>query len=231
MIPRSPPAATDRRGLGITAAVAVAVLAFLVAAFPLLQDRLTGAGATVDGPDRLRDQLVIAALLTLPAVIAAIGAVRRSRHLLIASGSLCFLEAFISMSGVTLVLLIPGFLLLSLGFAEAGQASGRARLRARLAAGLVVMLVVATWFAVLGSTETGCLVARTGADGSVVYETVPVADSMTLGPNDVAGGCGAVYAVRGLALAAVLAVGAIAVALSIPAGTSVTGSEPLPRPS
>ena len=146
----------------------------------------------------------------LPAAIAVIATFRRSRPLFVAAGSLCFAQSFISFGLVTLPFLVPASLLLSL----AGRMDpGRSPRRGVVGGLAVIGLGVGAWFSWFALTETVCWVARAAADGSLVYSQIPVSNEGTLGLGDVASGCdGGVPSVEGLALAAILAIGAIAIA-------------------
>jgi hypothetical protein len=76
-----------------------------------------------------------------------------------------------------------------------------------------IALGISSWFALLALTETVCWIARVGADGAYVYTRIPVSDTLTVGVGEVASGCaGGVTTIQGVALATILAVGAIAVA-------------------
>jgi hypothetical protein len=146
----------------------------------------------------------------VPAVVAAIGAWRRSGPLLIAAGVLCLAQACIAFSGVTLPFVVPAILLLSVGSRVTAVPHPR---RAALGAVVVVALGIGTWFALLGTTEEVCWVARAGPSGELVYSQIPVTDSFTMGVDDLASGCdGGTMTTRGIALAAILAIGSIAVA-------------------
>jgi hypothetical protein len=169
------------------------------------------AGADDLGPpEALPRPVWLAVLLMVPAAIAVIGAWRSSRPLLIAAGTLCVAQSLLAYSLVTIPFIVPAVMLLSLAGASGGVSVPR---RAVLGAVSVVALGVGAWVAVFALTETVCWVARVGADGASVYSRIPVSDSLTVGVGDVASGCdGGVASIDGLALAAILAIGAIAVA-------------------
>jgi hypothetical protein len=194
----------DPRTLGLGVAVVIAAYAGLLG--------LVAANGRTDevGPSSIASSLMLVALLSLPAAIAAIGAVRRSQALLTAAGVLCLVQSVIAFSGATIPFAIPGIALLTLA-----SRTGRGPLPGRAGVGAigVIALAVASWFALLGLTETVCWVARAGADGALVYTRVPVADTMTLQVGDAADGCdGGAATAQGIALAAMLAVGAVVVA-------------------
>ncbi len=195
----------DPRRLGLGAAAIVAGYACVVGLIS------AAAGANDPGPPEVVPRpVVLALLLMLPAAVAAIGAWRRSGPLLLAAGVLCLAQAFIAFSGVTLPFVVPAILLLALGGRTTAVPHPR---RAALGALVVVALGVGSWFALLGTTEEVCWVARNGPNGELVYSQVPVTDSFTMGIDDVAAGCdGGTMTTRGIALAAILAIGAIAVA-------------------
>jgi hypothetical protein len=156
----------------------------------------------------------------VPAVIAFVGAIRRSGPILIAAGVSCLLQAFVAFSGVTIPFVVPALLLLALG----AEQQHRVRKRALVAGVLVIFLGLGAWFATLGMTETTCWVARTTPDGSVVYEALPIPADAEFGPNgghvelelaatDLGQGCAdGQLTVQGAGVAAVLGIGAIAFA-------------------
>jgi hypothetical protein len=76
-------------------------------------------------------------------------------------------------------------------------------------------------------TETICWLARTGADGAVVYTRIPVTDTFTLDSGDLASGCdGGDLTVQGVGLAAVLGIGAVAIAALASTGSSTSETAP-----
>jgi len=157
------------------------------------------AGSGDPGPPTLARPISLAVLLMLPAAIAVIATIRRSRPLFVAAGTLCLAQSFIAYSLVTIPFVVPAVLLLGLG--------------------------IGAWISLLALTETVCWVARAGADGALIYSGIPVSNEGTLGPGDVASGCdGGVTTVEGLALAAILAIGAIAIAEFSSRRTQVVGS-------
>ena len=204
--------ARDPRRLGLGAAAIIAGYALVVAAI--------SAAVTADEfgpPQAVPRPLLLAALLMLPAAVAAIGAIRRSRPMLLAAGALCLAQSFIAFSGVTIPFVVPAFLLLAIGI----QGSGLEHPRLGLVGGLfVVGLGIAAWVSLFALTETTCWIARTGADGSVIHAEVPATEmttgntsSVTLGPGELAAGCdGATLTVQGAGLAAVFGIGTLALA-------------------
>ena len=149
-------------------------------------------------------------LFLLPAFVAAIGASRRSGPILIAAGVLCLAQSWVSFSGVTLPFLVPAFLLLALGARSDGTKASR---RAMVGGVVVVLLGFAMWVAPYALTETTCWIARPGPDGSVVYTSIPVTDTVTLETTDLGSGCdGGTITAQGAALSTVFGIGAVAVA-------------------
>ena len=201
---RGAPAVRDPRRLGLGAAAIIAGYACVVGLIS------ANAGSGDLGPPAFMPRpLVLAGLLMIPAAIAAVGAWHRSRTLLVIAGVMCLFQSFISFAGVALPFLVPAGLLISLGVSGRETAPRRAAL-----GGLAVIgLWIGAWVATFVLTETVCWVARAGADGGLVYSQIPVTDSYTMGLGEVAQGCdGGVVSPAGVALAAILAIGAIAVA-------------------
>jgi hypothetical protein len=199
----------DPRRLGLGAAAIIAGYALVVAGISagiignLVDDQ-------IGPPEAVPRPVFLAALFMLPAAIAAIGAIRRSRPLFIAGGFLCVGQSVIAFSGITLPFLVPGFLLLTLG---AGGREETTPARAVVGGLAVVLLGIAAWVAPFTLTETTCWVARIGSDGATVYAQTPATDTFTLGPSEVAAGCdGGQISIQGAGIAAVLGIGAVAMA-------------------
>jgi len=200
-----------RRRLGFVLAVAIAGLAVAIAALPLLQSDRPGE---LTGPSIVPRPIFIALLLSLPAGVAAIAALRGSRPMFVAAGVLCLFESFIAFSGVTLGLLLPGFLLIAVGVTGSSADSQRpVPRRAWLAGMLVVGLGIAAWIAPFATTQEVCWIARIGPDGEPVYTTIPNTGTLTVGLDDLGSGCdGGAFTIEGLLLAGVLGIGALAFA-------------------
>jgi hypothetical protein len=201
-----------RRRLGYLVAAAVAALAVVVAAFPLIQE--AGSG-DLSGPDIVPRPIVIGLLLAMPGALALIAALRGSRPIFIAAGVLCLLQSIVgAFSGVTLGFIIPGILLVAVGLERASSDSLRpTRRREWLAAAFVVGLGIAAWVVPLALSETVCWIARAGPDGNPVYTVIPNTDTLTVGLGDIASGCdGGTFTIQGLMLAGVLMIGALAMA-------------------
>jgi hypothetical protein len=158
--------------------------------------------------------------MMLPAVVAAIGAVRRSHPILIAAGVLCLAQSFVAFSGLSLPFIVPAAVLLTLG-ARAGSTVGARR--SLVGGGLVIAFGFAAWLVPFALTETSCWVARTGADGMVVYAPLPLPAGAVAGtgggvnlvvdPTEIASGCdGGTFTVQGAALATVFWIGAVSIA-------------------
>jgi hypothetical protein len=199
--------ARDPRLLGLGAAAIIAGYAVVVAA-------ISAAATSGDlGPPEVAPTPVrLAAMFLLPAVIGAIGAIRRSRPLLIAAGVLCLAQSFVAFSGVTIPFIVPAILLLAIGAGGGGRSENP--VRQRVGGVAVVILGLAMWVAPYALAETTCWVARPGPDGSVVYTSIPVTDTVTLAPTDLGSGCdGGTITLQGAALGAVFGIGAVAIAL------------------
>ena len=198
------------RRLGVAMAAVIVVYGVLVAAIPFLQgDRFPAA------PWALYRPILLAALFAVPAVVAAIGAIRGLGPLLIAAGVLCFLQAFISFSGVTLGFVVPAIVLFALAGATRREGA-RPDNTTGLAGILVIVLTIAAWVSLFALTEPRCYVITRAADGTLVTTEVPATDAASSGPVEIQGegeGCGsAELTLQGIGVSAVLAIGAVAIA-------------------
>ena len=201
-----------RRRLGYVLAAAIAALAVVVAAFPLIQE---GGSGDLSGPDIVPRPVVIGLLLAMPGALALIAALRGSRPIFIAAGVICLLQSIVgALSGVTLGFLIPGILLIALGLERGSSDAPRpTRRREWLAAAFVVGLGIAAWVVPLALSETVCWIARAGPDGNPVYTIIPNTDTLTLGLGDIASGCdGGTFTLQGLMFAGVVMIGSLAIA-------------------
>ncbi len=200
----------DPRRLGLGAAAIIAGYALVVGAISAGWIGHLGADG-FSPPQAAFRPLLLVGLFMLPAFVAAVGAVRRSRPLLIAAGVLTLLQSFIAFSGITFPFLVPAILLLALGVNGSGEAVPR---RAVIGALAVVALGIAAWIVPFALTETSCWIARSGPGGAIVYTQTPVSDTSTLGPGDLASGCdGGTITLQGVGLAAVLGIGSAAMAV------------------
>lgn len=201
----------QHRRLGLVLAVTIAVLAVAITALPSIQP---GSSEELDGPTLVPRPIVTAVLLGLPAVLAAIAALRGSRAMFVAAGVLCLVQSIVAFSGVTLGFLIPGMVLVSLGLrpAPTDPPSPPSR-REWYAALFVVGLGIAAWVVPIASAETVCWIARQGPDGDPVYTRIPVTNTLTSGVGDIGSGCnGGVFTLEGLLAGGALAIGALATA-------------------
>jgi hypothetical protein len=93
----------------------------------------------------------------------------------------------------------------------------------------IVLAVIGAWAAVLALTEATCWIARSATDGGLIWERIPVTNSITMGPGDVASSCSSgVPTPTGLEFGALLLVVALIVA-AVPlrgpgVGRTLTGS-------
>lgn len=160
-------------------------------------------------PEAVPRGLVLGLLFAVPALIAAIGVAGRSAPLLAAAGLAALAPAWLSVA--TLPLVIPALLLLF--------AAGRAMRPERRAGWLVTIAIVAlqvgALIALFSNTEQRCWLAYESPAG-LVYREATEAETrglFGLAGGPVGGGCdGGALTERGVALAAVLAIGALAFA-------------------
>jgi phosphotransferase system glucose/maltose/N-acetylglucosamine-specific IIC component len=106
---------------------------------------------------------------------------------------------------------VPAILLIALGVGGRGTTAPR---RAVIGALAVVILGIGAWIVPFALSETSCWIARSGLGGTIVYSQVSASDTSTLGPGDLASGCdGGSFTLQGVGLAAVLGIGAAAMAV------------------
>ena len=147
----------DPRRLGLAAAAIIAGYALVVAAVSANAPATTELRPLELVPAPIR----LALLFLLPAAIGAIGAIRRSRPILVAAGVLCLAQSFVAFSGVSIPFVVPAIVLLALGVRSDGTGSSW---QARASGVVVVILGFAMWVAPFSMTETTCWVLETGAD-------------------------------------------------------------------
>ena len=187
------------------------MLAAGVAAIPLIQGP-NGAGE-LTGPALVPRPVVIALLLGMPAVLAVLGAYHRTRLLLFAAGVLCALQSIVAFSGVTLVFLLPGILLIGAGLEPMGSTSLWPGRRGWVAVVLVISLGIGAWVVPFVTSETVCWVARPGPVGQPIYTRIPVSDTLHVGIGEIGSGCaGGTFTLEGLLVGGVLGIGALAMA-------------------
>lgn len=214
-------ASRSRRLVLITGGIIAAYGAFVAVLPLLLYDDLRP-------PWWLQRPAALFGLLCVPAVIAAIGAIRGSRPLVIAAGVVGLLQSYVAFSGVTLGFVVPALVLLVLGGAERWPGGSPFRRADGLVAVLVIGLTVGAWVSLFAFTAPRCWVGVIGADGTLTTTEVPTAgrisvtDGITSGSGSATGigpiaqggeGCSsAELTPTGLAVSAVLAIGAVALA-------------------
>lgn len=136
---RLPP---EHRAL-VAAGIALACAALLTAFM---------ASQSNDPPNALIPRwIVIGGLFALPGTVGLIGALRTRRAVIVAAGLLCFGQAFLAFSLVTIPFLIPAVVLLAAGVAGASPSIRGG------AIGLgIVVLGIAGWAGALGMTQQIC---------------------------------------------------------------------------
>ncbi|MDO8483575.1 MAG: hypothetical protein Q7S35_01375 [Candidatus Limnocylindrales bacterium] len=211
-MPSSRHRAIRPRRIGLAAAAIIVGYGLFVAAVPLVRE---DQGPTT--PWSIYRPIALFGLFAVPAVVAGIGAIRGVRPLLIAAGALCLLQAYIAFSGVTMGFVVPAIVLLWLGAAAPSSAEEPRPSRATLLAGVAIIgLTIAAWVSLFALTEERCWVASRASDGALSYAVVPVTNTMTLGPDQVAGGCdGGTLTVQGIGVSAVIAIAAVAIATAV----------------
>ncbi len=195
------------RVLGLAAAGATVAISMVIA----------WAGSRSDGdvapPPWLSRSLLLAVLLCTPAVSGFIGAWRRDRALLV--GAAVGTLIWIPLSFAAIPFAIPAILFLGAAF---GSAS-RSRWQTWLIALAIAALGAAAMVGLVMTSEQRCWVAYPGAAG-LIYKDASEAETQQPkgGPGQpIANGCDdGVVTLRGVGLAAVLAIGAVALAVAAP---------------
>lgn len=173
-----------------------ATLIYLMPAVILLRAAMAGSDVSPRKPIRM-GRVVIAAVLSVPLALMMILSV--------------------GLLGVLLAVLIAG-----LAAGRDSENGGPALTPSDALRGLsLVILVIAAWAATLALTETACWIATAAGDGGLAWERIAPTDTLELGDGIVASTCaGGTPTAPGVVVAAVLLVGALAVA-----------ALPLPSPS
>jgi hypothetical protein len=200
--------ARTRRLVGATA-VSIGVVAAIIAAYSVLN---VTDPTDLSPPMLIPRPILTGVLLSAPGLIAAIGALRQSDGVVVIAGISALLQSFIAFSGVTLGFVLPALLLIYLGVSDADSRHAGPPRREVLIGLLVLVFLVAAWSVSLSTTETVCWIAAAAPDGQVVYRFIPETGTISLGASDLGGGCDSVPTLPGLLAAAVLLLGAFAIA-------------------
>jgi hypothetical protein len=203
------------RRMGLFAAAVIVAYGLFVAVLPLVLYNDPRPPWWIDRP------IALFSLFAVPAVVAAIGALRGVGPLLAAAGVICLLQAYIAFSGVMIGFVVPAVVLL--WAASAGSTMEMPPRRVAFMAGIIVIVMtVAAWVALLSLTEPRCWTGQQAADGTINRVEVPATDATLHGPIEVSsggGGCSsAELTIQGMGVSAVLAIGAIAVAAAATSG-------------
>jgi len=190
------------------AALLIGLYAVFVATVPLL------IYDEIRPPWALSRPIALVVLFAVPALLAVIGARTNVRAFVVVGGVLCLLQSAISFSGITIGFIVPALMLLVAGTSERWPDS-RGNDPPSMVAGVASLgLVVGAWIAFLTLTEEVCWYASRAADGSLVFHRTAVTEVMMVPPDQVAGGCdGGTLTFEALAVGAILAIGAVAIAI------------------
>jgi hypothetical protein len=195
------------RRMGLVAAALIAGYGLFVAWLPLLMYHEPRPPWATDRP------VALFFLFSVPAWIAAIGAIRNRRLLLGAAGVICLAQSYVAFSLVTIGFVVPAIVLLAGAAGDRWPDTAREPRAALAASVIAIALTMAAWVATLGLTEEVCWTSTASPDGSLTYERVPVSDVMTVLPGQAASGCDSgTLTVEGMGAGAVLAIGAVAIA-------------------
>jgi len=173
------------------------------------------SGGDIGPPETAPRGLVLGLLVSVPAVIGFVGVRRRDPVLLIAAAGASLGAGLTLASIVTLPLVIPALLFVLAAVGGTAPARRATWIVAVAIAGLSLGALVG----LVANAETQCWVAYP-SDGGYVYRQVPEAETQQVmggAGMPVAAGCGGgALTVRGVGLAAVLAIGSIALAFGAP---------------
>ena len=170
--------------------------------------------------------LALFGLLSVPAVVGAIGARAAARLLVIAAGAFCLLQAFVSV--VTFGFVVPALVLIRVGNSDRWPIARRYSRADAMAGVMVIALTFGACLSLFAFTGPRCWVRVIGSNGTLNTVEVPttgrisVTDGVTSGSGSAAGslpiprggeGCSSAEpTLMGLGVSATLAIGAIAVA-------------------
>lgn len=165
-----------------------ATLIYLIPAVIFLRAAMAGSDVSARKPIRL-GRVVIAAIVSVPIALVMI--------------------LTVGVLGILLVALVAG-----VAAGRDSEGGGPALTPGDALRGLsVVVLVIAAWAAALALTETTCWVASAAGDGGFAWERIAPTDTLELGEGIVASTCASgTPTARGVVVAAVFLVGALAVA-------------------
>ncbi|HEX5148062.1 MAG TPA: hypothetical protein VFW02_03195 [Candidatus Limnocylindrales bacterium] len=197
----------DPRRMGRFAAVLIVAFGLFVAVLPLLIYHEPRSPWSMYRP------VALFVLFSVPAWIGVIGTIRPRPSLLVTAGVICFAQAYVSFSLVTIGFVVPAILLIVVGAGHRSPDATPEPRRAHAASAAVIALTFAAWIATLGMTEEVCWTSTANPDGSLAYQRVPVTDVMTVQPGAAASGCdGGTLTAEGMGVGAALAIGAVAIA-------------------
>jgi hypothetical protein len=203
----------------LVVAVGVAILGLAIAVAVFIEYLATAQAGGLRLPDDVPRAVAIPALYATVGFLAIVGAQQGRPHIVLTSGVLCLIGAFLSFA--TVLFAVPGLLLVNLASARNNRSE------ALVAAGVAV-LVVGAAVALLGTTEGRCWEAH-GSPSSPTYTVIPCTDQpVTVGGGDTFGSGydGGVLTTRGAVFEAVL----LLVAITLAAGTGRRSTSGETRP-
>ena len=168
-------------------------------------------------PEDIPRAIAIPALYATMGLLAVIGALQRRPAIVVAAGFLCFGGAILSIA--TIEFIVPGIILIVLGFGIGGR-PGR-RLREAVIAAVAAVLVVSAGVALLSMTEGRCWEAA-GSTANPIYTVIPCGGETVIpsgGSTFASGFDSADLTVRGGLSEAVLLVSALGLATLTGRGT------------
>lgn len=195
------------RAYGLGACGGVVIVAFVPLSIAL------GNPDAIGPAEAIPRWLVLGLLILVPAIIGFLGVRRRDASLLVAAAGACLPIGVLSVA--TMPILVPALLYLIAASATRSAAARRAWLMPVAVSGLMI----GAYAGLLANTETRCWLGFDTPAGREYRDATEAETERPIGGpgGPIAAGCdGGALTVRGTGLAAVLAIGAVALAVRAP---------------
>jgi len=190
-----------------------------------------------DSPEFLPRGAVLLAVYSLPGIVGLLGVAQRRPALLLAAGAASTVGSVLAFSGVTLIFLVPAILFffgairLATVAPTAGSGSVSGILAGSVLAAALTVLMIGAGASALLVTDEQCW-ATYQTPGGVRYEPAPYTTGEMQVPTDALSfSCSTgVISARGVGLAGVLGVGALALAMATRRRPKIVVESRLPAP-